>query len=315
MSYSHLPHSFGKNCLTLSEGGMTLRQFLRQHFPNTSGRALQKKVDQGLVKINNRPVNLGHTLLINGDRIEIKGGLSPQPLDRDLDWSKRSIWMNENFCVVDKPAGVASEKVAQMVGQSSWILVHRLDKETSGVLLLAKSPSMARQAQEIFQKRRVAKYYLALVSKKAPQKLTVRARLRPKLKLRGKSLWEVCPPNQMLSQKKSHRAVTHFNSLSHQADVSLLLCRPITGKTHQIRLHAAHMGHAILGDRDYGLGNQPFCTRVMLHAQRLVIPELDLDATSDLPQDIVDAAKQLNLLIDSHKLRCLEDCCGALSDQ
>lgn len=301
--------------VTSLEVGMTLRFFLHRRLPHLSHRALQKRVDRGHVTVNKRLVRSGQAPLIEGDLIEVKV-TSEAASDHEFNWSNRLIWNHENFCAIDKPTDIESEKIANLIGQPTWRLVHRLDKGTSGVLLLAKNITAAKLGWDLFRKKRAIKHYLALVCGRAPRQATVRAGLCPGLKLEGKTVWEISKraadrPNG----DRALSAMTHFERLDFATNASLIFCRPVTGRTHQIRLHAAHMGHAVVGDREYNPSTLLCPSRLMLHASRLKIPELDLDVTAALPKDINSALAQLKLNYDPDLLDDLKDCYGALPHQ
>ncbi len=288
--------------VTSLEVGTTLRLFLHCRLPHLSHRAVQKRIDRGHVTVNKRLAKSGQAPLIDGDLIEVKV-ISEAASDHELDWSNRLIWNHENFCAVDKPTDIESERVAKLIGQPTWLLVHRLDKGTSGVLLLAKNIKAAKLGWDLFRKKRAVKHYLALVCGRAPRQATVTAALCPRLKLEGKTVWEVLKTTAHRSKgDRVLSAITHFDRLGFGANASLIFCRPITGRTHQIRLHAAHMGHAVVGDREYSASTLLFPSRLMLHARRLKIPELNLDVTAALPNDINSALAQLKLNYDPHLL-------------
>jgi len=122
--------------------------------------------------------------------------------------------------------------------------VHRLDAETSGVLLLAKSPGAVSIYSALFESRRMEKAYLAVVSGR-PEKTewVCRLRLAPDRANRGR---------MMVNPRHGKEAETRFRALELRPDSALFLVRPLTGRTHQIRVHLAASGHPVLGDKLYG---------------------------------------------------------------
>jgi RluA family pseudouridine synthase len=144
-------------------------------------------------------------------------------------------------------------------------LVHRLDAGTSGVLLLARTALAARQLGAAFRDGAVHKTYLALVSGRLRRNVEVDA---PIARAQG--------TRHMVSEK-GKAARTAFVPLAHGGGATLVGCTPSTGRTHQIRVHLAHLGHPILGDRLYGgqgyFGETPPepIARPMLHAYRLQV--------------------------------------------
>jgi 23S rRNA pseudouridine1911/1915/1917 synthase len=176
-------------------------------------------------------------------------------------------------------------------------LAHRLDRETSGVLLLAKDPRTARRLAACFIDRLVKKEYLALVSGEVSwRRKTVDAPL-------GKEGLEI-KVRQAIGAGAAAR--TEFERLTRGAGISLVRARPLTGRLHQIRVHLAHLGHPVLGDKLYtGKGElymkavrktldeadwaELGAPRQMLHAQRLRLPHpatgQELSLAAPLPED------------------------------
>jgi RluA family pseudouridine synthase len=127
--------------------------------------------------------------------------------------------------------------------------VHRLDAETTGILLFAKSPGAVRTWGELFESRRMHKRYLAVVHGTPPQdRWTCNARLGPDPKEHGRH--RVVPAGKSAAESKD--AETHFTVLDRKNNVALIEASPVTGRTHQIRLHLQHAGLPIVGDTMYG---------------------------------------------------------------
>jgi 23S rRNA pseudouridine955/2504/2580 synthase len=193
------------------------------------------------------------------------------------------LFEDEGFLIVNKPAGFA---VHGGSGVSSGIieglrllrpearfleLVHRLDKDTSGCLLIAKKRSALRKLQELFRESQIQKTYHALLSGQwAGKKRVVNA---PLLKNSGKGGERI-----VIISQAGKDAETLFRRLQLFRDATLVEASPKTGRTHQIRVHAASLGHPIIGDERYGLEevNKIFKNkgykRMFLHAQTLKFP-------------------------------------------
>lgn len=190
------------------------------------------------------------------------------------------LFENPDFLVLDKPAGllvhpVATDSVAltqflPLLGEGLR-LCHRLDRETSGCLLLGKTDAAVKQAGHWFMNGLVVKHYLALVSP-APEAESgsidlplkkIAARMRP--------------------AADGQAARTDWLVLERRAETALLQLTPKTGRTHQLRAHLSAQGWPILGDRFYD--GQP-APRLMLHAAELVLPGL-LPIPAPLPKELM----------------------------
>jgi tRNA pseudouridine32 synthase/23S rRNA pseudouridine746 synthase len=211
--------------------------------------------------------------------------------DSDAVTSLRIIHEDERLVVVDKPAGVATapgggigagesmqEQVATHLGTRAFI-VHRLDRETSGVVLFAKTAESHRLLSQQFEDRTVAKRYLALV--------------QGQVRVRSGSITE--PLREFASGRigvdpAGKEATTMWALRERLVDADLLEVTPITGRRHQIRVHLYSIGHPILGDTRYGddrpVGGAP---RLMLHALELVLAD-GLSIRAEPPADFIEAA-------------------------
>ncbi|MDW6003838.1 TIGR01621 family pseudouridine synthase [Vibrio mangrovi] len=182
----------------------------------------------------------------------------------------RILFVHSDFVLIHKYPGVSVHKddgetmlvheIRQALGSGPLYLVHRLDKMTSGLLLLARSAEAARILSTCFAERMVEKYYLAIGSKKPKKKQglicgdMVRSR---------RSGW-------MLTTGQSNPAITQFFSTAGEDGERLFICRPLTGKTHQIRVALKSIGSAIVGDSIYNSSSE--ADRGYLHAYALKFP-------------------------------------------
>lgn len=157
----------------------------------------------------------------------------------------------DDFVVIDKYPNVSVHKdegdtmllqeVARQIGHDKLYLVHRLDKMTSGILLLAKSSQAASQISALFAQREIDKYYLAIGGNKPKKK---QGTITGDMQRTRRSAWKLSP-------KKTNPAITQFFSLAGEEAERLYLCKPYTGKTHQIRVALNALGASILGDSIY----------------------------------------------------------------
>ena len=159
---------------------------------------------------------------------------------------------SQDFVVVNKPTGVSMHQEGEQAGivpqlcqqlncKHLW-LVHRLDKVTSGCLLLAKTSSAASELSQSFAKRLVQKYYLAITSQKPKKR---QGSIIGDMQKSRNGKW-------MLTRERQNPAVTHFFDRGLGGGKRLQLLKPYTGKTHQLRVAMNSMGSSILGDKTYG---------------------------------------------------------------
>ena len=203
--------------------------------------------------------------------------------------SNRILFTDAEAIVIDKPAGLpvdtprrGGESIMSRLDELRFGFkrnptpMHRLDQDTSGCLLLARSPKSRAELQQAFETRRVEKYYLAVVAGEiADGEGTIDQPL-------GKTSsadagW------RMVADPGGQQAVTHWRKLVAHDGRTLVEFRPETGRTHQIRVHAREaFGRGIVGDRVYGMPGGP----MLLHASRIVVPrdgKPAIDVTTPLP--------------------------------
>ena len=204
------------------------------------------------------------------------------------------LFIDAEAVVIDKPAGLPVDTPRR--GGDSIVSrldelragfkrpptpMHRLDQDTSGCLLFARSPRARVVFQQAFEARAVEKYYLAVVSDEIAEE-TGTIDLPLAKKSSAEAGW------RMVADPAGQSAVTHWRRLAVRDGRSLIEFRPETGRTHQIRVHAREaFGSGIVGDRVYGVPGGP----MLLHASRLVVPRVGkpaIDVTAPLPADFGD---------------------------
>ncbi len=260
-------------------------QFLQGRLGEYSGKSLRRLLEANVCRINGRIERFGSRLVQKGDAVE----LSPnwKTLFTSNQSSLRMVYENEAFCIVDKPAGwVCLDAQVQRLFGPSYCLVHRLDKDTTGLLIVAKDRFVKEKMIAIFDKHEIKKHYLAVVDGVVRDlDGTRRSLLGKRGAYHGQTIWGSGP--------KGALAITHWERLSVGDRASLVRCEPVTGRTHQIRVHMAEMGHPILVDRQYSqtFRSPYFATRPLLHASRLQFSWEGeaLDVRAPLPIDIREA--------------------------
>ncbi|WP_117234580.1 TIGR01621 family pseudouridine synthase [Vibrio maerlii] len=174
------------------------------------------------------------------------------------------LYNHADFVAINKHPGVSVHKddgdtmliheVEEYLGESKLYLVHRLDKMTSGILLLAKSSEAASKLAKLFADRNISKFYLAIGAKKPKKKQGL---VMGDMERSRRSSWK-------LLNSMNNPAITQFFSMAGENGQRLFLCKPHTGKTHQIRVALNSVGSAIIGDPIYNSGQNE--DRGYLHA-------------------------------------------------
>ncbi len=241
------------------------------------------RVNKGRVKASVK-LQLGDVLRVppirtsNEDEIKVAGKWMLETLENAI------IYEDKRLLIINKPSGIAVhggsgisigviEAFRQLrPEQKDLELIHRLDRDTSGCLMIAKKRSCLRSIQAMLSnKTKLEKHYLAVVHGKWPRrKQHVDAPLVKNTLKSGERISSV--------DANGKSALTRISLLDQSTDYSLLALQPITGRTHQLRVHCQYTGYPIVGDEKYGLELQDAALkrqgmrRLMLHASRLVIP-------------------------------------------
>lgn len=247
--------------------GRRLDAYLAVRFSDWSRSAFARLIREGLVRSDRRGALKPSTTVTEGEILRIYiPGLAPDAPPPPL---PPVLYEDDVLLVFDKPAGLLVHSVGQkwsygLVGLARGArpdadvdLSHRLDRETSGVVVLSKNATVNRRMKELFQTRMVGKTYVALVRGAPPwEEVVCDAPLGPatgsevELK-RG-------------AQVDGDSARTSFSVLRRRSDWSLVTCRPLTGRTHQIRAHLDILGFPILGDKLYGQPDDVFLEYIKL---------------------------------------------------
>jgi 23S rRNA-/tRNA-specific pseudouridylate synthase len=270
--------------VTSREKGQRLLAFLREKCPDApSVKALKRSVESKHCKINGHVETFSTHILKEGDTIEFEFGEAPEV------YKPLMIWEDDVLAAYDKPAGVVCEPKA-FPGK----LVHRLDKETSGIVLIAKNEKILQQMIELFKEKKVKKEYLALVDGLVRDKTkTITSKLGPRHHFQGQTLYGSSPIGQ--------EAITEWELIGTGIKSSLLKCRPITGRTHQLRVHLREAGHPVVGDYLYTKIFQCPCEakRHLLHAYKITFPhpvtQQQIEVISQVPRDFIEALEVVGM--------------------
>lgn len=280
------------------ESGIKLLAFLLYRLDGRySARSLKKLIEHNGCEVNGRTERFASTTLGKGDHVclylEHVVLASPQIVE-----PSRILFEDEALLIYNKPAGVNSDEkgILQLwkAALPALQLVHRLDRDTTGALVLAKQPAIFDHLVEQFKQFQVEKRYLAIVDGIIDQaKGKIENYLGKKCAYEGQTIWGA------VSQKRGLYACTEWERLKKGDKASLVACYPKTGRTHQIRVHMEEMGHPILGDFQYGKCFQ--CAyrplRTLLHAEAIrfhhPLTGREINVAAPLPDDFKMAQQRL----------------------
>lgn len=297
-----------------SEGGLRLSRCVAGRVKDLSVRGAKDLVDRGRVFVNDRRITKASTAVLEGQWIEA------YPDERSNRVRLREgdiLWEGKSLVAVNKPPGLLVygtlgvtedtvlpqlEGLLKQAGRwgarkDQLLLVHRLDRDTSGLLLVARNEQGARALERQFRQRTVDKRYLALAGGRFAEarfrQASAVAAKRPAHGARGFAAG--LPHRTARRAGQGPGGETDFEVLEIFSTCSLLEARPLTGRTHQVRVHLAQLGHPILGDIVYGPCHcpEPFCRaipRQMLHASFLGFEDPDgggrIEIAAPMPGDM-----------------------------
>jgi 23S rRNA-/tRNA-specific pseudouridylate synthase len=234
---------------SLSE--VSLLQHLAEKYKGVySGKQIKKAIDKGFCLVNGRMEKFASVRIGEKDIISFcEEGISAVEQGGLLE----TVFEDEWLSVFNKPSGMDVEKLAQ-----HGLLVHRLDKPTSGLIVVAKTEEIKTALEDLFRERKVIKQYVALVNGVIRDSVgNVEARIGIGQQVKGQKI---------MKTGVGKEAVTNWKVLKRYDRQTLVLLTPITGRTHQLRVHMASIGHPIVGDHQYGRRE---ASRLLLHAEKL----------------------------------------------
>jgi len=287
------------------EAGERLDRALAARFPHLSRAQLQRLIRSGAITVNDAVVRPAYRLT-PGDRITVtfpeEPTVRPESLPLDI------VYEDEYLLVVNKPAGMVVHPAARIVsgtlvnallahcpqmadvgGPDRAGIVHRLDRETSGLIVVAKNSETHAALQRQFKRRLVRKTYVALVEGQVhPREGIIEVPIGRDPKDR----------TRMAVSRTGRPAVTQYRVVEVFPQYTLLEVRPHTGRTHQIRVHLAWLGYPVVGDRVYGRRRQTLLPdRHFLHARELAfthpVTGEKLVLSAPLPPELTALLNQL----------------------
>jgi 23S rRNA pseudouridine1911/1915/1917 synthase len=282
-----------------SDDGRRLDVAVAARVPSLSRSRIARLADEGRVRVDGGPRKPAFRLR-PGQTIEVAvpppvpSSVLPEPIPLDI------VLQDDELLVVNKPAGLTVHPapghpsgtlvnallsaVSDLAGIGGTLrpgIVHRLDKDTSGLLVVAKTDAAHRSLAAQFKAHTAQRTYLAVVRGRMRRDAGTIAAPLGRHPARRKRFAVLA---------RGREAVTHYTVLERFRDATLVACRLETGRTHQIRVHLAHAGHALIGDPVYGRARAPEIARQALHAARLEFTHprtgRRVTCTAPLPEDM-----------------------------
>lgn len=240
---------------------MSLRNFLKEKFEGYTTREIESFLNRNGCKVNQSIERFGSKKLRQGDKVFVYEKLLAK---KDTQEQKIDIlFQDDDLIIINKPDGLSSSKKdLEKALKVEVFVVHRLDKLTSGVLIIAKNASMQKSMEKLFFNKEVEKEYFAVTQGKVKGSSgKIDEPLKLKKRYEGGVIYE--------TTRFGKEAITLWQKKESSAKASYLLLQPQTGRTHQIRVHLSSIGHPIIGDPIYGSEGDLHHTKMMLHAYKV----------------------------------------------
>lgn len=294
--------------IIVNEDNLRLDTYISSKYENLSRTMIQKLIEDGNVLVNDKPKKISYKIKM-GDNIKIyfpeakEVDIKPQEIPLEI------IYEDNDIIVVNKPKGLVvhpangnpdgtlvnaimalcKNSLSGIGGEIRPGIVHRLDKDTSGLLIVAKNDLAHINLSNQIKERKVKKIYIALVRGIIKEDYaTINMPI-------GRSTVD---RKKMAVRKDGKEAITHFKVLKRYKNYTLLEIKIDTGRTHQIRVHMAEIGHPVVGDMVYSNGKNEFGVKgQMLHAKSLdfkhPITGKELHLEAEIPEYFKEVLKKL----------------------
>ncbi|GAB4190592.1 MAG: RluA family pseudouridine synthase [Simkaniaceae bacterium] len=244
--------------------GSTLGKFLAERLKEYSGKQIKSMIDAGTVCVNKKILQRSSYRICAGDSIEAYVNIFAKR--KKISSEIGIIYETSHYFLCFKPIEMPSEEdsFCRALGKTVFP-VHRLDKETSGIILVAKTAEAQKKLQKIFRERKISKKYIAIVEGRLKKKKgELEGFFAKKRQIQGQSLWTG-------KARQGLYALTMYEVLQEYVRYSLLALMPYTGRTHQLRVQCSELGHPIVGDCQYG--SKTVAERMFLHAYELAFED------------------------------------------
>ena len=292
-----------KNIKILKNSNQRLDKYLKYQYSSLTQGFIEKNIRKKNILINNSTTKASYLVKINDElkilnfhenlyknKIIFKKNIK---ISKDIlaEFKKSIIFENNNFIVLNKWSQIATQggsKIRISIDQiiqninSQYRLVHRLDKETSGILLIAKNLDYAKKISSLFKQKEITKFYIALCEGNPKHNFS-----QVKLDIKSKKL-------------KIENTVTNYKVINKNNTISSILFNPQTGKTHQLRIVSKNLGCPIVGDNKYNIYSKYKKESLMLHAFaiKFTIDNKKFEFVSNLPDYFLNFLKKNNLKIN-----------------
>ncbi len=300
-----------KNIKILNNLNLRLDKYLKNKYTSLTQGFIEKNIRKKNILINNSTTKANYLVKLNDNlkilnfhetlyknKIIFKKNIKVSK--EILVEFKRSIkFENNDFIVLNKWSQIATQggsKINISIDDiikninSQYRLVHRLDKETSGLLLIAKNLNFAKKISHLFKQKEITKYYIALCEGNPKNNYS-----QVKLEIKNKKL-------------KIENTITNYKLLNKNKGISSILFNPQTGKTHQLRIVSKNLGCPIIGDNKYNIQSKYTKENLMLHAFALKfkINTKKFEFISNLPDHFISLVKKNNLKISKDLKKYLD---------
>jgi 23S rRNA pseudouridine1911/1915/1917 synthase len=293
--------------LVVDEPGTRLDKYVTERCPELTRTQTQKLIREGYITVNGGVARAG-LKLDTGDRLTVKIPPATPEILQPEQIPLNIIYEDDDLLVIDKPAGLAVHPapghpahtlvnavlshLSSLPDTGDWQrpgIVHRLDKDTSGVMLIAKNSDAYQNLTDQFRSRSVVKHYQVLVKGHlSPLDGVIEAPVGRDPRHRQRMA--------VVEESKGREAKTGYHVIEYVGDYTLLEVKPETGRTHQIRVHLKAIGYPVAGDKIYGV-KSPHLQRQFVHASLLgfKLPSTGdyVEFTSPLPPDLETALRNL----------------------